>query len=65
MFPLAVLRRALLVLTIGAALALSHTTFATAQASQFEGLAENCYYEIQTVVTKSGKAKQVRVQECD
>ena len=62
---LPILRRGLLVITIGTAVALSHITFAAAQAGPAEGLAENSYYEMQTVVTKGGKSKQVRVQECD
>ena len=60
------LRRGLVVALIGTSLAVAHVAFAAA-APQGKGqpLAENCYYEVQTVTNAAGQSVTQRVVECD
>jgi hypothetical protein len=58
-------RRAFVVVLIGATLVAGHITLAAAAQAEREGLADNCYVEVQNVRTKAGKVTDVSVVECD
>ena len=61
------LLRGFVVALIGTSLAAAHVAFAAAAPAQgkSERLAENCYVELQTIITADGKSLTKRVVESD